>query len=166
MTQQIISWKQAKELGLKSYFTGKPCPQGHIVTRQISGGCMQCKRDENKKWRDKQPLGRTLEAAAKWRKENPQRFANVKREWRKRNPHKHIAYRAARKAAKLRATPLWANLKAIALIYEEAAKKGLSVDHIIPLQGKKVCGLHVANNLQLMPLAANLAKGNKFDGVE
>jgi len=36
------------------------------------------------------------------------------------------------------------------------------VDHIIPLQGKKVCGLHTANNLQVIPMSDNRKKNNQF----
>lgn len=39
------------------------------------------------------------------------------------------------------------------------------VDHIIPLNGETVCGLHVSNNLQLLPKYRNQIKGNSFDGV-
>lgn len=54
----------------------------------------------------------------------------------------------------------WANLQKIAEIYKNRPE-GYHVDHIIPLNGKDVCGLHVENNLQYLPKVDNLKKGNK-----
>lgn len=68
---------------------------------------------------------------------------------------------AKRRAAKLQAIPKWANLYSIREIYR-ICPKGYHVDHIIPLQGKNVCGLHVENNLQLLKAEDNLRKSNKF----
>jgi 5-methylcytosine-specific restriction endonuclease McrA len=59
-------------------------------------------------------------------------------------------------------TPCWADLIKIKEVYSQAQKLGLTVDHIIPLNGKLVCGLHVENNLQLLTRAENSAKLNKF----
>jgi hypothetical protein len=66
-----------------------------------------------------------------------------------------------RKALKLLATPSWANQSKIKEIYLNCPA-GHHVDHIIPLKGKNVRGLHVENNLQYLPEKANLSKGNSF----
>lgn len=59
------------------------------------------------------------------------------------------------------ATPLWADLCKIQEIYVKCPE-GYHVDHIVPLQGKDVCGLHVETNLQYLTERANLQKSNKF----
>ena len=75
---------------------------------------------------------------------------------------------AARKSYVKRATPSWANLFFIAEAYHIAKvrEKMLGgkwhVDHIIPLRGKTVCGLHVENNLQVIPASVNLKKHATF----
>ena len=73
---------------------------------------------------------------------------------------------ALRRANKLNATPSWANKDKIKIVYEKAkwleTITGLKyhVDHIIPLNGKNVCGLHVWENLQILEANLNLKKGN------
>jgi hypothetical protein len=39
------------------------------------------------------------------------------------------------------------------------------VDHAIPLQGKKVSGLHVPTNLQVIPATMNRQKNNRYEVV-
>lgn len=74
------------------------------------------------------------------------------------------AWNAARKKHIARATPAWADLKAIEEIYVAAntmrAACGVEVhvDHVVPLRGRNVCGLHVADNLQLLSWNDNLTK--------
>jgi len=80
-------------------------------------------------------------------------LARQKPHWRKN--------KAKRRSAQLQRTPLWADHAAIAFFYE-CAPAGTHVDHVIPLRGKKVSGLHVAENLQWLPDIDNLRKGNQF----
>lgn len=70
-------------------------------------------------------------------------------------------YQKTRKALKLDRVPLWANLDKIKEIYSKCPE-GYHVDHIIPLQGTLVSGLHVENNLQYLTAKDNLEKHNKF----
>lgn len=67
-----------------------------------------------------------------------------------------------RRAEGLR-TPKWADRDTIIAIYKAARRANFHVDHIIPLRGKNVCGLHVESNLQLLPPKENLMKKNYFD---
>ena len=69
------------------------------------------------------------------------------------------------------ATPPWADRKAIREIYAECRmlnqEYGFAyyhVDHVIPIQGKYVSGLHVEGNLEIIEAKANLAKRNSYEG--
>ena len=77
------------------------------------------------------------------------------------NPHTQKAITAKRRALKLKATPKFANLNKIKEIYKNCPK-GYVVDHIVPLQGKVVCGLHVEWNLQYLTPLQNSSKSNKL----
>lgn len=78
------------------------------------------------------------------------------------------AERARRRAAKLNASPSWSDDKAISELYRIAKRlqtiTGVEyhIDHIAPLQHELVCGLHVAENLQVLPASVNIEKSNSF----
>ena len=110
---------------------------------------------------------RILKRISAWKKENRVRINELRRVWAKRNKHIMNACAAKYRASKLQATPKWANQFFIEEIYALAQLRmklfgiRLHVDHIVPLQGKLVCGLHVENNLQIIPGKENEGKGNR-----
>jgi 5-methylcytosine-specific restriction endonuclease McrA len=79
-----------------------------------------------------------------------------------------LAHSAARRAGLDRATPQWVNRVSIASIYAECAhtsqRTGIphEVDHIVPLRGRRVSGLHVPGNLRVIPAKDNRLKSNHF----
>lgn len=86
------------------------------------------------------------------------------------NKSQALARYAKRRAAKLQRTPNWLSkqhIQDIKILYERAYKIKIftgeiwHVDHIIPLQGRDVSGLHVPWNLQLLPAKENLSKSNQ-----
>ena len=60
------------------------------------------------------------------------------------------------------ASPPWADRRVISEFFMNRPP-GTHLDHIIPLRGKNVCGLHVTANLQYLPAQENLLKSNKVD---
>ena len=82
--------------------------------------------------------------------------------WQKNNRGKAKSHTVKYMAAKLNRTPPWADLDSISFIYENCPP-GMHVDHIIPLQGKLVSGLHVPENLQYLTPEENRQKGNRYE---
>ncbi len=99
---------------------------------------------------------------------NPDRRKAVVKKSYAANKHKFISRCAGRRAMKLAATPVWVDMGAIGDIYFHARKLSEEtgvpheVDHIVPLKGKGVCGLHVPWNLQVIPMVENRRKGAKY----
>jgi hypothetical protein len=89
----------------------------------------------------------------------------------RRHPDKNTAKVSMRRARKIQATPNWLTKDQIQQINEvyrkareitELTGELHVVDHIIPLKGENVCGLHVPWNLQVLPAIVNLKKGNQL----
>ena len=100
---------------------------------------------------------------------DPKRALESQRRYRGRNRHKINASNAKAKILRRKlSVPGWVDLEAIRKIYEEAqritSETGIKhhVDHIIPLRGKTVCGLHVPENLQVLRAGDNSRKSNLY----
>ena len=84
------------------------------------------------------------------------------REWYERNKGYKLIANRLQEIERLNRVPLWAEIDEINKFYLNCPP-GYEVDHIIPLQGELVSGLHVLGNLQYLTVSENRSKSNKFD---
>lgn len=152
------------------YCTGKPCIRGHVSERSTNnGGCISCERER--------PVPKTHAAdVRRYKRKNKNKIKTYQHEYQQRTEVK--AKRASRQKyreyLKSRSDSFVINLDlkdeidAIYLVCQKKTKgTGMlhHVDHIVPLKGKNVCGLHVPWNLQVLPGQDNLSKSNKYEDV-
>ena len=110
---------------------------------------------------------RSAAQGRKYRATHTDEIAEYLAKYAKNNKGAYNARSAKRKAVKHNATTLWTEFKQIKKLYEKAAQMRASdievhVDHIIPLQHKLVCGLHVIANLRILDATENRRKGNRY----
>lgn len=190
-TSKLVSTRnEAKKHGKKYYFTGKPCKHGHIAPRKTKGACVECLKvewDVNAERRKDYFIGYNKSEAGK---EAKLRYYEAHKEdviaramgrplsekrkyqktWSEKNRDWLRANNKSRRRKHRLATPKWLSFrqrKAMLEIYRIARTTtkitGIPyvVDHIVPLQGEDVCGLHVPWNLQVITSEENLKKSNK-----
>jgi hypothetical protein len=168
----VIDRQQALKDGLSRYFTGKPCSRGHVVERYTHNKtCCECanqtanasKRKNRKKY---------IEHAKKWNKANPEKVREMQLKANRKNPGRRNFWTATYRSAKDLRTPPWLNaghdLEFESVYAYCAGLRGAGldyhVDHIVPLRGETVSGLHVPWNLQVILGSDNTRKGNRFNG--
>lgn len=171
----------ARADGLSNYC--KSCACLHARAWQIANQAQD--HDNKKRWKSKNQ-DKIRRSLTKWHDKNPtyQHNYDVKRyrenrdrercrntEWRRNNHARVLSNNARRDAARRRRAPVWLNVdqrKTIEEFYITARELswlsdgGLHVDHIVPLRGRTVSGLHVPWNLQIIPAEMNLRKGNRL----
>lgn len=182
------SRSEALRVGASHYLTDKFCKRGHVSLRHAKSRiCLICAMEDAAAHRAKFPdrvKRRNVENYAKnaaqrkahqreWNRANAEDAARkarqrraerpeVARAWRQNNKGKVVAQTSKRRAAKLQRTPAWADLKAIEAFYA-TCPEDMEVDHIVPLRGRRVSGLHVLHNLQYLPKHENMLKGNRHE---
>lgn len=131
---------EAIAAGHSRYFDGVPCPHGHIAERRVSNStCCECHRLSSLERLNKPGVREKIMQATE---ERSVRMAQ--------------------------ATPGWVDWDAVTQMYADAARLSWQtgvkhhVDHIVPIKGRNVCGLHVQNNMRVIPALLNRQKSNKL----
>lgn len=144
----------------------------HKSSRNKSGlqsKCKECSSIINKKRYEKNKK-QILFSNAVWRDNNREKHRASQRKWKNENKALVNHHTALRRAKKKKATPLWADINRIKYIYahcqwlNKTFNCNMQVDHIVPLNGKNICGLHIHQNLQVIPAEENIKKNNSFLG--
>lgn len=99
-----------------------------------------------------------------YKRRNREKLKAYNKLWAQRNRGKTTAYARAYQLAKKQAMPKWLTTEQVEIIEAFYVNRpdGYHVDHIVPIKGKTVCGLHVPWNLQYLRAAENIAKSNKM----
>lgn len=145
----------------------KPCIKCGSTDRYADGDCRPCGIASCAAWYAANAENDKAKSAA-WQKSNPEKRKAITQKYIKAHPEKVCAKNGKRRAAKLNATPLWANAAKIEEFYYTAQMLGMhtgdpyEVDHIVPLISKLVCGLHCEANLQILEQAHNRRKHNRI----
>lgn len=158
MKSKICS-KCATEKDLESFRSNK---DGKLGRHSV---CKNCESVHKKKYY-KQNRNKILERTAEYSKTTKGIEVNRRKvtRWRINNKDLHNFYSVKYKLRKQRACPEWLNEEQLAEIREiyETRPEGYHVDHIVPLKGKDVSGLHVPWNLRHLPASENISKGNRL----
>lgn len=120
-------------------------------------------KENNKKLYESKPEY-YLEKAKLWASKNPEKRKEIEKRYNEKNPGEKVARTASYRARKKQAQPKWLTQEHLQEIKKFYANTPLGhhVDHICPIAGENVCGLHVPWNLAYLPEYQNESKGNRF----
>lgn len=170
---RTISWAQAREQGLKQYFTGVPCKHGHVAARDVSDrSCYECKLLKAAAWK-KANADKHAEINRRWSAANPQTRRRTQLKQRSKDPKSYWAqstFQNAKKRALLKGLPFTVTKQDI---YEAAGEtcpvfgtrfdfvgngrivpESPSLDRIVPALG------YVHGNVVVISMRANAIKQN------
>jgi len=172
MAPAVVSRSEALATGQPRYFTGLACKNGHVGERYVaSKTCCVCANSAANKVKAKDRAKYTASSIA-WGRANPQKVAQYQRIQNAKRPGKRNLWTMNYRSAKDERMPSWLNdaeqfeLECVYTYCAALRRVGLDyhVDHMVPLRGQRVSGLHVPWNLQVIPGRENTRKGNAFNG--
>lgn len=163
----------AKASGNTRYMPENPCKHGHVSERYVANdACLQCHTESAKAWREKPGYAASIRD---WRRRTGRRCKSGRNAEQQRAYYaEHIEKLRPRSLERRRktndlikaATPKWVDPAKIKSLREQARELSLStgipheVDHFVPLRGDGICGLHVHDNLRVIPRSVNRSKKN------
>ena len=169
---KLITRQEAIAKELPRYFTGNNCSKGHVSERYTSNKtCCECGNATSKQTKSVNPE-KYYKSNKVWRQSNPLKSAAYTRKYIAKNKGERNLWTANYRSAKDDRQPPWLNagqLFEMESIYNycsalRSAGLDYHVDHIVPLRGDNVSGLHVPWNLQVITGSENMSKGNRFNG--
>lgn len=187
---RLTTREESIEAGQLYYFSGEPCPHGHVNLRYVkTNSCLTCQREACLKYNRTKRVISPPSEETKARKKLSRHLARLDnleearrkdresgKKFREKNPGKFAIYNAPFRNNRREATPKWLtkeHKQEIKNTYLERNRlreeTGIvyEVDHIYPIKGKSVCGLHVPWNLQVVTKSENAKKWCKMpDEVE
>jgi len=167
---EIVSREFALSHELPRYFTGNKCKNGHLSERYTKNKtCCECANQAANKAKTKNRKKYSI-SSVNWGKKNPQKLAEYQRRKNAKDKGKRNLLTANYRQAKIDRMPLWlseTDKTQMESIYKYCAglrEAGLDyhVDHVVPLRGENVSGLHVPWNLQVIYGPDNMSKGNRY----
>jgi 5-methylcytosine-specific restriction endonuclease McrA len=183
--------KEAKEQGATHYYTGDPCKYGHVALRKTKGACVEClkvewqkgnetradyfkaynKKEEVKDRKNEWYVANRDQVIERAKTRPVEALREYRNAWKMNNHVQVNASTKARRRKHRQATPSWLTKKQkseirqlyqIAITMTKTTGEQYVVDHIVPLRGGDVCGLHVPWNLRVITQEENLKKSNKL----
>ena len=169
----VIARHTAIAQGLTHFFTGVACVHGHVAPRYASNKrCVICAsatygQGTGRARQDARQAGEKFYVGRPCPQGHVKRYAST-----------GVCFHCAkgrslsRSRGERRATPTWFSAddrariertRAIADLMSEATGQPWELDHIVPIAGKSICGLHIGRNVQAMPRALNRRKSNRFE---
>lgn len=139
----------------------------YLISRSDYSKCGSCKEfrlksDFCKNKKVSTGINSTCKNCVKeYREGNKEQIKDYQNTYRINNRERYRFHNSNYYAQKTKSIPPWADLNRIKDIYDKCPE-GHEVDHIFPLRGNNVCGLHVENNLQYLLKKDNRTKSNKI----
>ena len=172
LSSQCIVCKRARTNRWKGENQDKVSTYAERYRSEMSEEQRKRYQETNRKYRrkryaeDPEFRARKQQEYREWLAQNPEKARASAAKSRAKNPHKIALYDLVKDPDRGLRVPGWIEVEKTRSIYLEARQVGDEVDHIMPLLGDVVSGLHVPENLQLLPMAANRSKASKISRQE